>query len=883
MAGESLGSVFVDVEARTDGLGKSIGDGVGKHADKAGKSFGSKLMAGAGKTLKVGAIATGTAVGSVLAVAFTKGFSRLKGIEEAQAKLTGLGHSAKTVEGIMTNATNAVTGTAYGLDAAASVAASAVAAGIKPGRDLERTLTLVADAATIAGTDMGSMGAIFNKVAAANKVQMDVINQLHDQGVPALALLAAEMGVTAEEATKMASSGQIDFATFQRAMEMGMGGGEQAAKNLAKTMGISVEEVKKQVKSGEISADQWAAAIKDVGGAAQQSGKTFSGAMANMGAALGRFGAKVLGGVFSEMPDVFAGLNKVVDDFSAKWGDKIGKEIGEFFSQAVETIKTAVTNIKTALVDLSETESFQRLVDAAQSFVSHLQAASDSVGPIIDSIMGYLKPVAEIALGAAIEGFTVALELAGPAVEGVAGALETLLGWLEDNEEAAGIIAGVITVTLLPALVAWGKQAVVTMWQNVTMWVTTKVEAIKSAVIQVAQAWKVVGAWILMGLRATGTAALYGAAFAFMAAAAVKNALIQAAQAARVVLANALITAGFIAQRAALIAGAVAAKAMAAAQWLLNAAMSANPITLIIIAVVALVAAFVLLWTKSEGFRNVVIAGWNAIKDAAVAVFTAIGEFLSAVWDGIKTTFETVFGAIWDAVTFYFETYKTIITTVFNFVWSFIQTIWNTITAVISGALSGISAVFTRITSTIKSVWSGAWNAIKNTAESVWGKITGFFSGAKAKMKGIFEGIGDAIKNALKSAFNGVSSIWNSTVGKLSFKAPDWVPGFGGKGWSMPKMPTYAMGTNFHPGGWAMVGERGPEIVNLPRGSSVKTADESARLLGQGGPNISYGNINVTLAVDDLDKIGKIGEFLDMLDRARVDSRRTLRSGTVMA
>lgn len=79
----------------------------------------------------------------------------------------------------MNNALASVRGTAFGMADAATVAASATAAGIRPGQDLERTLKLVADAATIAGTDMGSMGAIFNKAAASNKVQMDVINQLH--------------------------------------------------------------------------------------------------------------------------------------------------------------------------------------------------------------------------------------------------------------------------------------------------------------------------------------------------------------------------------------------------------------------------------------------------------------------------------------------------------------------------------------------------------------------------------------------------------------------------------------------------------------------------------------------------------------------------------
>ena len=62
------------------------------------------------------------------------------------------------------------------------------------------------------------------------------------------------MGVTAEEAAKMASNGAIDFATFQAAMEQGLGG------------------------------------------AALSSGNTFAGAMANVAAALGRVGAGLIGG-----------------------------------------------------------------------------------------------------------------------------------------------------------------------------------------------------------------------------------------------------------------------------------------------------------------------------------------------------------------------------------------------------------------------------------------------------------------------------------------------------------------------------------------------------------------------------------------------------------
>lgn len=58
----------------------------------------------------------------------------------------------------------------------------------------------------------------------------------------------------------------------------------------------------------------------------------------------------------------------------------------------------------------------------------------------------------------------------------------------------------------------------------------------------------------------------------------------------------------------------VATHAQTAAQWLLNAAMNANPIMLVITAITALVAAFAILWNKSEGFRNFWINLWNGIK-----------------------------------------------------------------------------------------------------------------------------------------------------------------------------------------------------------------------------------------------------------------------------
>lgn len=146
-------------------------------------------------------------------------------------------------------------------------------------------------------------------------------------------------------------------------------------------------------------------------------------------------------------------------------------------------------------------------------------------------------------------------------------------------------------------------------------------------------------------------------------------------------------------------------KIAAAAQILFNAAMSANPIALVVIAIMALVAAFVLAYNKSEAFRNIVNGLFDAIKTGVTASVDFIKGYLNTV--------------------------------------------------------------------------------------------LGFY----------------------KSIFNGIATLWNSTIGKLSFEVPSWIPGLGGKGFSVPKIPMLADGGIVTGPTLAMIGERGPEaVIPLNRG-----------------------------------------------------------------
>lgn len=136
-----------------------------------------------------------------------------------------------------------------------------------------------------------------------------------------------------------------------------------------------------------------------------------------------------------------------------------------------------------------------------------------------------------------------------------------------------------------------------------------------------------------------------------------------------------------------------------AAQWLWNAALTANPLGLIVVGIAAVIAIMAILYTKFEGVRKVVDNVFGFIKDVVMESI-----------DVITTYVQTVLGV-----------YKTI--------------------------------------------------------------------------------------------FNTIAKLWNNTIGKLSFEFPSWVPGLGGKGFSVPNIPMLAEGGIVNSPTLAMIGERGPEAV----------------------------------------------------------------------
>ncbi|MGB9813534.1 MAG: phage tail tape measure protein [Thermovenabulum sp.] len=150
----------------------------------------------------------------------------------------------------------------------------------------------------------------------------------------------------------------------------------------------------------------------------------------------------------------------------------------------------------------------------------------------------------------------------------------------------------------------------------------------------------------------------------------------------------------------------------------------------------------------------------------------------------------------------------------------------------------------------IKKFFAELWEGIKQKAVTAWNFIT------------------DSVKGFINSIIKGLNLLIDG-INKLHFKVPNWVPLIGGKEWgfNLPKIPMLAAGTDYFQGGPAIVGEKGPELVYLPRGSKVIDNQKTEKLLS------SKKSVNVTINVEkmevrseaDLKKFAEM--FVSMLEK----------------
>lgn len=238
------------------------------------------------------------------------------------------------------------------------------------------------------------------------------------------------------------------------------------------------------------------------------------------------------------------------------------------------------------------------------------------------------------------------------------------------------------------------------------------------------------------------------------------------------------------------------------AQWLLNAALSMNPIGLVVIAIVALIAIFVLAWKHSETFRNVVTGAFTAVKNAVMTAF------------------------------------------------NWVRDNWPLLLAILTGPIGLAVLAIVRNWDTIKEGIS----AVKDWIGEKIGQVVGFFTGLPGRISSAVSGMFNGIKNAFKSAVNWIIDKWNSlefTIGGIKIDPPG--PG-------SITIPSATMGTpnipRLHSGGTTTSAGAvnmlpGEEIVFLPPAATVVPLNDTVRDMatsaaGGGG----WGDGDIVIQID---------------------------------
>ena len=212
-----------------------------------------------------------------------------------------------------------------------------------------------------------------------------------------------------------------------------------------------------------------------------------------------------------------------------------------------------------------------------------------------------------------------------------------------------------------------------------------------------------------------------------------------------------------------------------AAQWALNVAMTANPIGIVIVAIGALVGAFIVLWNKSEGFRNfwinlwekvkaIVTSAWEGIKAGFEKIkngISAVKEKVSTMWNGVKEKTSELWGGVKNAVSEKLNNIK-----------SAYDAHGGGLKGATFAAIEGVKEYYRTGYDAINQLTGGKLgevvNAVGEKMEVVKSKFGEAFGNVKNTVMTIFENIKNGITEKISAAVNKVKEIFGSIADKVS-------------------------------------------------------------------------------------------------------------------
>ena len=633
-----LGSASVDIDVLRAPLRKHLADARGmvdgemsKAGDSGGRSLAARLASSVGRGMasiaKITAVTAGAgviALGGIGYAGAKAGLQTASAMEQAQVSFTTMLGSAKKADAFLGKLGQFAAKTPFEFPELQTAASSLVSAGINANKVIP-IMTSLGNAT--AGMGTGSEGikratVALQQMSAAGKISGEDLNQLRDAGVPVFDLLAKATGKSVKEVANLAAKGKLgskELGQLMKALESGKGlerfNGLMAAQS--NTLSGQLSTLKDTVSMGLANAVKpWLPTIKAGLGKVSAAAAPFFTWLAAKSAEMAKNGPAMLDKLSAAVAKVRPIFDAVRTSVSGFIAGLQGKGPIDGFAGSMNTAGLGVSALIAAFKDGDVTSD--GFVGKMETVGVALRGIKDAVAEAFSSMKAGDASSAGASLGSMADSAAqltpLVTQLAGsiPSLNDVLSVGATVLKYAADHTE----LLSKAMPLLIGGLIAFKVSQLAA-------------NAVAAASLPTKIAEVVVNRQLVASNKAL-IASRQGVTAAVAASTTVENVSI---------LTRARGTVVTIAKTVAERAAALATRAYAAGQWLLNAALTANPIGLIIIALIALGAAVVFAWKHSETFRNIVLGAWSAIQVGVGAAIGWLKVAVPAVFSWIKSSF----------------------------------------------------------------------------------------------------------------------------------------------------------------------------------------------------------------------------------------------------